>query len=231
MHRLAVQRRRGALWVTALCTIVLTLAGVPSNAEALSGDPSSDFPEQIANVCGAAPQSVECTQAGIAELDDARAWEGEGPYRLPRDFLALSGAHQLVVLTDLDREEHGLRTVPGTTVALDRAALVGARTDADPVLRNPDLSWASNWAGDFPAAVWAYLTWMYDDGFGGPNIDCTAPGTSGCWDHRHDILAHFPPGGTLEMGAADLADNSYTMVIAQSLPAAPVHYAFHSPTS
>jgi hypothetical protein len=226
MHRLAVERRLAALSLTVLCTLLLALAVLPRPASALSADPASNYPEQIAGVCASAPESAACTRAGIAALDAARAWDHEGPYRLPRDFLQLSGAHQIVVLTDLDRAQHGLRTVPGTTVALDRAALAGARASADPILRDPALSWASNWAGDFPAAVWAYLTWMYDDGFGGPNIDCTTPGASGCWGHRHDILARFPPGGTLAMGAADLNGNSYTMVIAQSPAVASVRYDF-----
>ncbi len=78
-----------------------------------------------------------------------------------------------------------------------------------PRRQDPKLSWAANWAGDFPAAVWAYLTWMYDDGYSSPNVDCATPSAQGCWGHRHDILARFSPGGTLEMGAADLNDNSY----------------------
>lgn len=225
MDRSGFPRRRTAPWLTALCTL-LALAGFSGTASAVTPDPAGNYPEQIPAVCTSAPQSQQCTQAGIAELDAARAWQGQPSYRLPRNFLGLSGAHQLVVLTNLDRQADGLRIAPGTTAALDRAALAGAEAWTDPIVRNPNLSWAANWAGDFPAAVWAYLTWMYDDGYGGPNVDCSSPGDQGCWGHRHDILARFSPGGTLEMGAADLNDNSYATVIAQSLPSAPVHYVF-----
>jgi hypothetical protein len=220
-------QRRLTAWLTSLFTTLLALTCLSGTASAdPTPNPASDYPEQIPAVCTSAPRSLSCSQAGIAELNAARAAEGQPPYQLPQDFLSLSGAHQLVVLTNLDRQADGLRIVPGTTAALDRIALEGAQAWTDPVVRNPNLSWAANWAGDFPSAVWAYLTWMYDDGYGGPNIDCATPNAQGCWGHRDDILEHFPPGGTLEMGAADLNDNSYALIIAQSLPNAPVHYVF-----
>jgi hypothetical protein len=34
----------------------------------------------------------------------------------------------------------------------------------------------------------AIYFWMYDDGLGSYNIDCTAQNTSGCWGHRNNIL-------------------------------------------
>src|SRR5579875_1601225 len=151
------KRRQVARWLAGGCAALLALFVLPATAFALPADPPSNYPERIAPVCNAAPQSVRCTQAGITELDAARAWEGESPYRLPSGFLGLSGAHQLVVLTNLDREADGLRTAPGTTAALNQEALLGARSGTDPVVTNPRLSWASNWAGGFPSAVWAYL--------------------------------------------------------------------------
>jgi hypothetical protein len=229
MVRPGFQRLRTPPWFSALCAALLAFMCCPGMASALTPDPASNFPEQIAPVCAMAPQAVQCTQAGIAELDEARAGDGQDPYRLPPGFLHLPGAHQIVVLTNLDRQANGLRAVPGTTAALDRAALEGARAGTDPVVKNPQLSWAANWAGDFPSAVWAYLTWMYDDGYGGPNVDCTALAGPGCWGHRHDILAQFPPGGTLEMGAADLDGTSYAMIIAERAPQAQIRYAYRSP--
>ena len=35
----------------------------------------------------------------------------------------------------------------------------------------------------------AMYGWMYYDGPGGYNLDCTATKTSGCWGHRDAILA------------------------------------------
>ncbi|HTU32087.1 MAG TPA: hypothetical protein VMF07_22035 [Solirubrobacteraceae bacterium] len=230
MSRLGFTRRRKAPSLTALCGALLLLAGFPGTASAaVAPDPSSNYPEQIPPVCSTAPQSAQCTQAGIVELDAARASEDQPPYQLPADFLSLSGAHQIVVLANLDRQANGLRAAPGTTAALNRAAMAGAEAWTDPVVKNPTLSWAANWAGDFPAAVWAYLTWMYDDGYPGPNVDCPTPGAHGCWGHRHDILARFSPGGTLEMGAADLNDNSYALIIAQSQQSMSVRDTYRSP--
>src|ERR1700735_4748436 len=162
MSRSGSQRRRVAPWLTALCSPLPTLAGFTGTASAVTPDPASNYPEEIPSVCTTAPHSLQCTQAGIVELDAARAWEDQPAYRLPSDFLSLSGAHQIVVLTNLDREANGLRVAPGTTAALDRAAMAGAEAWTDPVVTNPGLSWAANWAGDFPAPVWAYLTWMCD---------------------------------------------------------------------
>ena len=229
MLRPGFTRRRTAPWLTAFCGALLTLTGLPGAASAVTPDPASNYPEQIPSVCTTAPHSVPCTQAGVVELDDARAWEDQPPYQLPEDFLSLSGAHQIVVLANLDRQTNRLRAAPGTTAPLNRAAMAGAVAWTDPVVRDARLSWAANWAGDFPAAVWAYLTWMYDDGYPGPNVDCATPGAQGCWGHRHSILTRFSPGGTLEMGAADLNDDSYALIIAQSLPSAPVHYTYRFP--
>jgi hypothetical protein len=218
--------------LTALCGPLLTLTGLTGTAAAaVAPDPVSNYPEQIPSLCTTAPQSAQCTQAGIAQLDAARALENQPPYQLPSDFLSLSGAHQIVVLTNLDRQANGLRVVPGTTTALNRAAMAGAEAWTDPVVVNPKLAWAANWAGGFPAAVWAYLTWMYDDGYPSPNVDCATPTAQGCWGHRHDILARFSPGGALEMGAADLNDSSYAMVIAQTVPYTRVRYVFRSTVS
>jgi hypothetical protein len=215
-----------APWFTALCISLLTFAGFTDTASAHAADPAANFPEQIPPVCTATPNSVSCMQAGIAQLDAARAWEGQTAYQLPQNFLSLSAAHQMFVLTNLDRAASGLRIVPGTTAALNHSAMVGAAGWTDPVIHDPTLSWTANWAGGFPAVVWAYLTWMYDDGYGGPNVDCTAPGAQGCWGHRDDILERFPPGGTLEMGAAQANGASYAMIIAQSLPNTPVRYTY-----
>ena len=35
----------------------------------------------------------------------------------------------------------------------------------------------------------AMYGWMYYDGPGGYNLDCTSPSDSGCWGHRDAILA------------------------------------------
>jgi hypothetical protein len=47
-------------------------------------------------------------------------------------------------------------------------------------------------AGSNISALDADYSWMYNDGFGGPNFDCKTPKTAGCWGHRDNILGHYP---------------------------------------
>jgi hypothetical protein len=54
---------------------------------------------------------------------------------------------------------------------------------------NPGASIA---AGSNISALDADYSWMYDDGYGGPNFDCKTPQTAGCWGHRENILGRFP---------------------------------------
>ena len=51
----------------------------------------------------------------------------------------------------------------------------------------------------FESALEADFVWMYDDGPGSANVDCTSSDPSGCWGHRHDILWQFSP--PVAMGA------------------------------
>src|ERR1019366_3072418 len=65
---------------------------------------------------------------------------------------------------------------------------------------------ASNFAQGAANALIANDLWMYDDGPGGPNADCTSSNSSGCWGHRDGILLADPERGCfLVMGAATVA--------------------------
>ena len=44
-------------------------------------------------------------------------------------------------------------------------------------------------AGAYATVLGAIYGWMYDDGPGGENSDCTGTDMSGCWGHRDNILA------------------------------------------
>ncbi len=57
---------------------------------------------------------------------------------------------------------------------------------------------------------------MYDDGYGGENIDCRTATASGCWGHRHNILG-FATAPVLTMGAAAIAaTRSYALTIVET---------------
>jgi hypothetical protein len=152
-------------------------------------------------------------------LDAARAKLGLGPYLLPRGFMGLLPARQWLVLSNLDRRAYGLHPILGLVRGLDAVARQGAEANADPnpseyisSVHAPALGFASNWAGGQQNALIAYYGWMYDDGYGSPNLDCRSPSDQGCWGHRHDILA-FRGIPAVVMGAGSVAGRSWALTV------------------
>lgn len=122
---------------------------------------------------------------------------------LPSNYSSLGMAQQLFVVTNAERTARGLPSFSTLTADLDNRALAGAQTTQDP--SGPSgVSWASNLAWGLATPLAADFEWMYDDGQGSANVDCTASNTTGCWGHRHNILV--PWGGS--MGAAQAMVNS-----------------------
>ncbi|HEY1778403.1 MAG TPA: hypothetical protein VGG41_19760 [Solirubrobacteraceae bacterium] len=211
---------RGTLGVVVVAACALAF-GVAS-AAAYPPDPAANIAlGPLPGACASAPRGSACEQAAIRSLDAARAKLGLGSYLLPRGFVKLAPARQWLILANLDRRSYHLRPISGLALPLDHVARQGAQahTDPDPLallraLPNQSMfGFASNWAGGQPNALVAYYGWMYDDGPGGENIDCSTPQSAGCWGHRHDILS-FPSGGVVVMGAAtDTGSNSYALTI------------------
>lgn len=202
-------RRLGVIVLAPL--LVPWLMATPAWADGPAGsDPPQNFAlGPMPAACESQPDGAACQNAAIYYLDQARASLGQPAYPLPADFTSLSAADQDLILTDLDRTLYGLPAIPGRTAALDADALSGANGDADPMSTDPDFQdFTSNWAGGFPNLEAAYEAWMYDDGPGSSNIDCTPTDTTGCWGHRHDILWSFGGSGALAMGAATGVDPS-----------------------
>jgi hypothetical protein len=215
-------------------TALLLVLGGPIAAPALGSgwagsDPSSNFAiGPLPSACQTSPTGAVCIGAAVNYLDQARASLGQPPYDLPADFAALNSAQQALILTNSDRTLYGLPPITGLTDALDQDAAAGVLSDSDP---QPS---TSDWYGYTSNASWgdvnmvvAYEGWMYDDGPGSDNVDCTSSDPSGCWGHRHDILWQFGPGA-LAMGAAAGTDSSggpsYTMLLLQGSPGyAPVY--------
>lgn len=204
----------------------------PALASGWAGsDPSSNFSVgPLPSACQASPTGTVCIAASVNYLDQARASLGQPPYALPADFASLSPAQQALILTNSDRVLYSLPPITGLTDALDQDASAGAVSDSDP---QPS---TSDWYGYTANASWgdanmvlAYEGWMYDDGPGSDNVDCTPSDPSGCWGHRHDILWQFGPGA-LAMGAAAGSDSggnpSYTMLLMQGSPAYDPSYTY-----
>jgi hypothetical protein len=144
------------------------------------------------------PPTLKCLdQSVLAAIDLARKAEGIGPMALPTDYPELSAPEQILVVTNSERGSRGLPTVAGLTARLGHYAEVGARSDADPY--DPAGDFESNWVGTSDP-LQADFAWMYWDGPGSGNLDCTTPTDSGCWGHRHSILGGY--GLHPEMGAA-----------------------------
>ncbi len=164
--------------------------------------------------------SVECADAVLAAINNARAQEGISAMVLPANFLSLSPAEQLFVVINLERTARGLPPASATTTQLNSAAQVGAETNSDPQISNATFSWGSDWAWGEPNALATDYVWMYDDGFGSPNIACASPNSAGCWGHRKNILVNFGARPTYA-GVGYKMDgnqmNSISLLLADSL--------------
>ncbi|MGB8197612.1 MAG: hypothetical protein WCF25_11465 [Acidimicrobiales bacterium] len=105
-------------------------------------------------------------------------------------------------MMNLERIERGETPMIGMSMTLDTYADEGADANTDPPISFiTDGVGGGIWdGGDF--VTWGVVGFLYYDGPGGINLDCTATNTSGCWGHRDNILdsANNP---NLSVGAAD----------------------------
>jgi hypothetical protein len=145
--------------------------------------------------CATPSDSYFCLGQEVESIDNARALEGLGPMTLSLSaFSQMSATQQIFVLTDLERTARGLAPALALTSQLDVTAESAAQQNSDPSLKGWTLAgnkqavaWNSNWSGGMSATESDYY-WMYSDGTGF-NVDCTASVTTGCWEHRANILA------------------------------------------
>jgi hypothetical protein len=200
-----------SLRAAALIVFAALAVTAPALADSAGTDPSSNHPApRMPNSCASAPTGADCINASVAVLNQARADLGQPAYAIPSNFVSLTPAEQGFVLANLDRILYGLAPVTGLTAALDNDAAGGVHGDADPQPTASNyLAWTANWAGGFSNMPLAYEAWMYDDGPGSGNLDCSSSNTAGCWGHRHDVLYKFDSaGGALAMGVAQGTDPS-----------------------
>jgi hypothetical protein len=213
--------------------IVVTLLALVFASAAAAGwagsDPPRNFPlGKLPYACERARTGRTCIDAGVYYLDRARAQLGEPAYALPADFALLTPAEQMFILTNLDRIQYGLPPMTGLTAALDDDAYTtGVKPAADPYPTDTSgeiNGYTANWAGAFDNAPMAYEAWMYDDGLGSGNVDCTSSHRSGCCGHRHDVLWTFDPSDVLAMGGAagrGPYGQSYALLLVAGFPADP----------
>jgi hypothetical protein len=160
--------------------------------------PSANIPPSPAYpmICQSNPASQACQDSAIAALNHARAVLGQPAYSLPAGFQQLPVPSQLLTLVNSDRAVAGLSQVRGLNATLNAAAQSAIATDGDPV--GPSTvdgvrftAWTSNWAAGWSSALYTYYEWMYDDGIGSSNIECTSSNYTGCWGHRTGTLRDF----------------------------------------
>jgi len=134
--------------------------------------------------------SQGCVSATLQAIANARSQEGLPGMALPSNWTSLNPEQQLFVATNLERTVRGLPALSAMASVLDAAAALGAQTNADPSppAGFPWTIWGSNWAAAVGNPLEAIYYWMYDDGEGSSNIDCTPSNTSGCWGHRDNVL-------------------------------------------
>jgi hypothetical protein len=197
------------LRVCALTTLAAFFLTGGAMADSAGSDPASNYPSGDPAPACDSPTSVACINASVQILDQARASLGQPAYALPNDFQHLTGPEQGFVLANLDRIQYGLAPMTGLTETLNSDAMGGVQSDGDPQPKASNyLAWTANWAGGFANMPLAYEAWMYDDGPGSGNLDCTQGDASGCWGHRHDVLYKFDSSGPLAMGVAEGTDPS-----------------------
>jgi len=138
--------------------------------------------------------SSGCVGSALAAIANARRQEGLAGLALPSNWAQLSPERQLFVVTNLERTARGLPPLTAMASALDQAAEQGAAqsTDPPPPSGFPYSKWGSNWAGAVGNPLEAMYFWMYDDGPGSANIECTPSNQRGCWGHRDNVLIALP---------------------------------------
>ena len=156
------------------------------------------------------------TQAGLVSyINWGRSIEGVPRLVLPYNWASLNQPQQLLVIINMEREDRGLPIFPGLNTSLDALAQQGANSSSD-----PPYSFGIWAGGPGLSALTADALWMYDDGPGGFNLDCTAVGQSGCYGHELNILRTNWSGvpGWPEMGAATAYLSNSTSLTVAELP-------------
>lgn len=184
------------LFVATLVAVFVD-AGVSTPARAMPADPAANA-DQYGFGCYDR-LTPSCLPTAMAAFDAARAREGLGPMTLPTNFMSLSPALQLWVLANIDRVDRGQPPILGVSSALNRYAQAGADHGTDPDFPAWAREGGGNWYGARNPLAAEYF-FLYDDGPGSSNIDCTTANPSGCWGHRHNILGDWHR--SLLMGAA-----------------------------
>ncbi len=211
---------RVALALTAGIGSAIVVITAPAEAGAVGilppSNPAANLPPQVMPHCTLTPvddTSAGCIDSVLHNINFARSLEGLGPMVLPSGYASDSVPMQQLIITDEERGDRGLPQFSGLDPLLDAAALTAAQasppTDPTPPVNYLYESAGSIFAQDY-TPLGADYAWMYNDGYGGTNLDCTSPSNSSCWGHRDNILGSWTTTGTqtAQMGDADTSGGS-----------------------
>ena len=214
---------RGLLGLAALAASAALLVGGPASSAGAAGvvppaNPTENVPPQVVPHCTTSPvddTSPACIDSLLHNINYARSLENLGPLVLPTNYATDLVPMQQLIIADEERGDRGLNEFSGLVASLNTAALAGAQANADP---SPPsgfsyASGGSNFALDY-TPLGADYAWMYNDGYGGTNRDCTSSGSGGCWGHRDTILGNWAntASTTGVMGDADTSAGQYTQI-------------------
>lgn len=170
-------------------------AGVPAAAVS---DPATNASPQYSYCSGDTPA---CDALALQGINLARAQEGLGVLKLPFGYEGFTPAEQILAVINAERTARALPAFVLDQAALGGYALTGAQNQVDPI--GPQgMTWLSIMAARTTNPLVSDFLWMYSDGFGSSNLDCTSASAAGCWGHRHNILV--PANGY--SGTAQYAD-------------------------
>ena len=145
----------------------------------------------------------------VNDMNGVRAaQENLPPLTLPSNWSSLSTPEQIFVWANLERTSRGEVAITNLVNTYASAVQAGLTNDADPDVTNAPGAALSIWAGSYATELGAQYGWMYDDGPGGENADCTSPTAPGCWGHRDNILSDASTfGNPTEMDAGAGTDS------------------------
>ena len=170
-----------------LVAIVCVAVGFFSAAGARADSPVNTPPTgRFAFACyGKQKPTANCDKAALANINRADKTEGLGKLVLPADYASLTLVQQQIAVSNAERSARGLAALPESK-AYDKLAKAGAVAGSDPT--GPDgHAWGSVYIALADPLASDYF-WMYWDGPGSLNPDCTQPSDPGCFGHRNIIL-------------------------------------------
>ncbi|MGO9909730.1 MAG: hypothetical protein ACLPQS_01005 [Acidimicrobiales bacterium] len=167
-------------------------------------NPSKSLPPKpnflASSTCSGAKDTTACNDLVLSATSNARkVLEKLGPMSFSlAAYEKLSGVEQLFVTVNVERVDRGLAPMLELTKSLDSLAQAGAKASTDPDIRSiidtklPGgglvISAGANFASGYGNPLGSNYGWMYDDGLGSANGDCTSKHPQGCWGHRDNIL-------------------------------------------